>query len=526
MIRNDEGELEEASWADALDLVAVRLGEVAAGGPDAIAGLGGARGTNEEAYTFGKFLRTVTGTNNIDAQLGDGLEAPLLTGIISRATIDDLEKARTVLVWAPDLKEELPVLYLRVRRAATELGANLIVVHPRATGLDGVATHTVRYRPGAGTEALRRIADGAGDMAAVREALGEGPVVAIVGRPGLGDDSRLAEAVLAFASGLPDATLMPVTRRSNVYGALDMGLDPGLLPGRAAVSDSGARGALAGHWGSLPEAPGRNATGIIEGLISGDVKGLVLLGADPVADFVEPSLAAEALEAASFTVAVDLFLSESASRADVVLPSLGFAETEGTVTNLEGRVQKVNRLLPGPGAARPSHEIFEALARRLGGSLGATSSDAIAGEMAAVAPAYAGLSWDGLAWGEGRRGIVAPGPEGTQPIAHIPQDHAPAPVGRDLVLHLARVLYDRGTLTQAGPSLSRLAPEPAAYVHPEDAARFGIEAGEMVRIAGSGGTVELPAVFDASLVAGTVYLPLHLGASIGSGLEITMEAVR
>ena len=189
-------------------------------------------------------------------------------------------------------------------------------------------------------------------------------------------------------------------------------------------------------------------------------------------------------------------------------------------------MQKVNRLVPGPGAARPSHEIFEDLARRMGGSLGAASADVVANEIAAVAPAYAGLSWDGLARGEGRSGIVAPGPEGTQPIAHIPQDHAPAPVGRDLVLHLARVLYDHGTLTRAGPSLAKLAPDPTAYLHPEDAARFGIESGEMVRITSGGGAVELPAVFDASLVAGTVYLPLHLGASIGAGLEITMEAVR
>jgi len=508
LIRNGDGELEEATWADALDLTAARLGALAAEGPDAIAGLGGARGTNEEAYAFGKFLRMAAGSNNIDAQLGDGLDARLLAGITPRGTIDDLESAGTVLVWAPDLKEELPVLYLRVRRAATELGAKLIVVHPRETGLDPVAAHTVRYRPGAGTELLRRLAEGAGDLAEVRKALDEGPVVAIVGRPGLGDDSRLAEAVLAFAAGLPDARLLPVTRRSNAYGAVDMGLDPGLQPGRV-ISDT----------------PGRDATGIIEGLISGDVKGLVLLGSDPAADYVGPASATGALEAASFTVAIDLFLTESAARADVVLPALGFAETEGTVTNLEGRVQKVNRLLPGPGSARPSHEILEDIARRIGGSIGATSAEAIAAEIAEAAPAYAGITWDLLAWGEGRQGVVAPGPAGSQPFTRDPEDHAPAPVRRDLVVHLARVLYDGGTLTQAGPSLAKLAPEPAAYVHPEDAARFGVTAGAKVRIDGSGGSAELPAVFDASLVAGTVYLPLHLGAEIGTDLEITMEAV-
>ncbi|MBU1228069.1 MAG: NADH-quinone oxidoreductase subunit NuoG, partial [Actinobacteria bacterium] len=401
LIRNADGVLQEAAWPDALDLVAERLGALAAGGPDVVAGLGGARGTNEEAFAFGKFLRETLGTNNLDAQLGDGLDARLLAGIAARGTIDDLERARTVLVWAPDLKEELPVLYLRVRRAATELGARLIVVHPRETGLDPVAAHTIRYRPGAGTELLRRLADGSGDLAEARRALGEGPVVAIVGRPGAGDDPRLAEAVLAFAAGLPGATLLPVTRRSNVYGAADMGLDPGLLPGRVA--------APAGTGG-------RDAAGIIEGLIAGEVAGLVLLGADPVADYLEPARAAAALEAASFTVAIGLFLDESAAMADVVLPALGFAEVEGTVTNLEGRVQKVNRLLPGPAGARPTHEILEDIARRMGGSIGAASAEALAAEMAATAPAYAGITWEALSWGEGRRGIVAPGPAGSQPL--------------------------------------------------------------------------------------------------------------
>ena len=255
------------------------------------------------------------------------------------------------------------------------------------------------------------------------------------------------------------------------------------------------------------------------------MKGLILLGADPVSDYVEPARAAEALDASSFTVAIDLFLTPSAAKADVVLPALGFAETEGSVTNLEGRVQKVNRLLPGPGAARPSHEILEDLARRMGGSIGAASAEELAAEIASTAPAYGGLTWDALAWGEGRQGIVVPGPEGEQPLTHAPQDNAPAPVGRDLVLHLARVLYDGGTLTQAGPSLAKLAPEPAAYIHPEDATRYGIPEGATIRVNGSSGSTELPAVFDTSLVAGTVYIPLHLGASIGSGLEITMEAV-
>jgi NADH-quinone oxidoreductase subunit G len=509
LLRDEDGEFSETDWGTALDLVAERLGGIVAEyGAGTVAGLGGARGTNEDAYVFGRFLRSTVGTPHLDAQLGDGLDARVLAGITKRGTIANLERAATILVWAPDLKEELPVLYLRVRRAATELGAQLIVAHPRCTGLDDVADHVLRHRPGAGTDLLRRLAAGEGELAAARRALDEGPVVAVVGRPGLTDDPRLAEAVLAFAAGLPEASLLPVTRRSNVYGALDMGLDPGLLPGRVAADGE----------------PGRNASGIIEGLESGELKALLLAGADPVRDYPDPERAAAALDAAEFVVAVDLFLTDSSRRADVVLPALGFAESEGTVTNLEGRVQKVNRLVPGPGQAREVWEVFEDLARRMGGGLGVSSAAAVAGQITAEAPAYAGIGWEELAWGEGREGIVVPA-RGSQPLVYEPVDRAPAPAARDLVLHLGRVLYDHGTLTQAGPSLAKLAPQPRAYLHPSDANRLGVVEGSAVRLSGSGGEAELPAAFDAGLVPGTVYLPFNLGVSIGPGLEVGLEVV-
>ena len=525
LVRGDDGELREAGWAEALDAAAARLREVIDGqGADAVAGLGGARGTNEEAYAFGKLLRSAIGTPHLDAQLDDGLEAAFLAGVADRASIDDLERARTVLVWGPDLKEELPVLYLRVRRAAAELGARLVVVHPRRSGLDPVAAHTIRYRPGEGPDVLRRLRDGDGDLAAIREALGDGPVVAIVGRTGLAEDARLPEAVAAFVRDLPDARVLPVVRRSNTYGALDMGVTPGLLPGRASVHDEDARAALGGVWDMVPTAAGRDAAGIVEGLEQGMIGALVLFGSDPAADFPDPARAAAALDRAGFVMAVDLFLTESARRADVVFPALGFAEVEGTVTNLEGRVQKVNRLLPGPGQSRPAWEIFEELARRLGSPVGATAAEALAAEIAEVAPAYAGVTWDLLDWGAGRSGVVAPLDAESVP-SYLPADTGPAARGGDLVLHLARVLYDRGTIVAMGPSLAGLAAEPAAHLHPDDAGRLGISAGSTVRLSGSGGSAELPAIVDPSLAPGTVYLPFNLGASVGNGLEVSIEAV-
>ena len=300
LMRGADGELREAGWAEALDAVAAGIGAVVSErGPGAVAGLGGARGTNEEAYAFAKLLRGVIGTGNLDASLGDDPGVALLVGTPRRATIDDLERAKTILLWGPDLKEELPVLYLRVRRAATALGAKVIVVHPRATGLDRVAAHAIRYRPGEGAALLRRLAAGEGDLAAARQALNQGPVVAIVGRTGLAESLDLAEAVTAFALTLSEAAVLPVARRGNLLGALDMGMHPSLLPGRVAAADAAARATLAAAWGTAVAAPGRDITGILGGMADGSIGVVMLLGSDPLTDHPDRKAAVAAFGAVS-----------------------------------------------------------------------------------------------------------------------------------------------------------------------------------------------------------------------------------
>ena len=514
LVRGDDGELHEASWGDALAAAATGIaGVVARHGAAAVAGLGGARGTNEEAYAFGKLLRLVIGTGNVDADLGDSIDPRLLATGQSRGTIADLERAKTILVWGPDLKEELPVLYLRVRRAATALGATLIVVHPRATGLDPVATRVVRYRPGEGGALLDRLAGGEGDLATIREALGEGPVVAIIGRPGLTESPHLASAVARFAAGLPDAVILPVARRGNIQGAVDMGLSPGLLPGRVEAAQPGLD-ALSEAWGAPMPGPGLDADGILHGLASGAVRGLLLLGADPAADHPDRAGAAAAVANAEFVVSLDLFLTDSNRHADVVFPVEAFAEVAGTVTNLEGRVQKVNRVAPGIGQSRPTVEVLGDLAARLGGALGG-SADAIAKEIAEVAPAYRAVSWDGLDWGPGRDGIVV----ATGPAIPGLDAATDAAVGA-FALHLGRVLYDQGTMVTAGPSLAKLRATPAAHLYPEDAARLGVTAGMTVRVRSDQGEAALAAAIDPTLAPGTVYVPFNFGSPLGAPLGV------
>ncbi|HKZ26043.1 MAG TPA: NADH-quinone oxidoreductase subunit NuoG, partial [Acidimicrobiia bacterium] len=238
LLRQTDGSLVEVSWSEALDVVSKRLGEIVAEhGGGAVAGLGGARGTNEEAYAFGKFLRSVIGTPHLDAQMDDGLDPQFLATVADRATLADLDSAGAILVWAADLKEEHPTLYLRVRRAAQELGVQLVVIHPRRTGLDDRASIKLTYRPGAGGDLLTRIQ--AGELTDLTAALSKGSVVALIGRTGYTEDPRLAEAVAAFIRSLPGSKLLPLARRSNVYGALDMGLAPTLLPGRVSAVGGG-----------------------------------------------------------------------------------------------------------------------------------------------------------------------------------------------------------------------------------------------------------------------------------------------
>ena len=142
---------------------------------------------------------------------------------------------------------------------------------------------------------------------------------------------------------------------------------------------------------------------MLEGLDSGEIRFLLLVGADPARDVPDPRQAALSLESAEYVVSIDLFLNDSNRDADVIFPAAGFAEKEGTVTNLEGRVQKVNSIAPVPGQARPDWEILNDLAERAGRSIGLSNGESIAKEISEVAPAYAGISWDLLEW-EARTG--------------------------------------------------------------------------------------------------------------------------
>ncbi len=278
-----EGELVPVSWGEALAAAAAGIAAAkSAGGAGAVALIGGARVTNESAYAWAKLAKGIIGTDSVDAQLGDGLPAELVLGL-PRATIDEACAAPVLLTLAGDLREELPVLFLRLRESVLAGRTQLVEIAPIPTALSALAAATLRVRPGDAAAVARAITgdaaaagalgthpEGAAVTPAQLEAArgllaahpgGEG-VVIVAGRPSYAESGEVAaDAVRVLATALPKATFLPALRRGNVFGALDMGLAPGILPGR--VSLDAGRERFTAAWGSVPAAAGLSTADIL-----------------------------------------------------------------------------------------------------------------------------------------------------------------------------------------------------------------------------------------------------------------------
>ena len=352
----------ETSWSVALAAVATAVRTtIDAGRARRIAMLGGARGTNEDAFAWAQ-LADAIGIEHRDAQLGDGLPAEILD--LPRATINSTTAASTVILVGPDLKEELPVLHLRLRDSAVRKQARIIELGPVATGLTQQAWRSIRIESGGAGAAAAALAD-----PLVVDQLRLGPVVIVAGRANLAESTQSAVATVravydAVAAVQPAVTVLPALRRGNVVGALQLGL--------------------------RPPSGGLDAAGILAAAAGGEVDILILLGADPVADFPDAALAKQAIERAGVVVALDAFLTESAALADVVLPASMFAEKSGTTTNLEGRVTTVAERVTPAGTSRADWMVAAELADLLRlDDLASTlsTSAAITDAIAASAPA-------------------------------------------------------------------------------------------------------------------------------------------
>jgi NADH-quinone oxidoreductase subunit G len=487
LIRRDD-ELSATTWSDALDAAATAIRTaVDAGGPSSVAVIGGARGTNEDAFAWARLARDVIGTANVDAQLGDGLP-PALLGL-PRATIDETCSALTIVLLGPDLKEELPVLYLRVRDAAEKHRSRILEIASKDSGLTRYAWRTARYEPGQQLAALQAVlAD-----AAVSEQLAKGPVVAIVGRANLAEPAQWTlDGLRGLLDAVPGLKVLPALRRGNVRGAIAAGLTPG--------------------------QGGSDTIGILEAAARGRIGCIVLLGADPLADVPDAALARRALAAVPAIIAVDTHLTASSEIAHVVLPAAAFGEKGGTTTNLEGRVSTLEPIVTAPGRARADWVIAADLAARLGGDLGVVTLEDVHSQLVASVPAFAPAT--DAALDATPDGVLL---DGTSPVPAIAAGVAPRPPTRnayDVRLVVSRRLYDAGTALTHSPSSRDLAAGGRLHLHPLDLDRLGASTGTELKVSSARTSAVLVAEADADVPRGLAWLPFNQpGAAAGDLID-------
>ena len=481
--RNDE--LVPSSWNDATAEAAVLIMEaLIAGGPSSVAVLGGARGTNEDAFAWARLGHEVIGTPNVYSQMGDGLPVGLLGQ--PRATIDQAANAATIVLLAPDLKEELPVLYLRLREAAQKKRSRIIEFAPKQTGLTANAWRHVGYEPGTQVEAVKATL---ADPAVVAQ-LAKGNVVIVAGRANLAETSAATLAALReLQAAAPGALVLPAFRRGNVVGALQVGMRPG--------------------------QGGLDTRGTLQAAADGRIECLVLVGADPLADFPDTDLARRALAGARRIVAVDTFLTASARRAGVVLAASAYAEKSGTHTNLEGRVTALAAEVTPAGVTRPDWMIAVEIALEMGTDLGYGEVGDITADVAEKVDGYADVN---LASVHGD-GVLTTVPQGIDTIAttdlHVPERNA-----YDFRLVVSRTLYDQATGTANSPSLAHLAPHSAVHLHPLDIERVGTTEGTEVKVSSTRTSVVFGVVADASVLRGTAWVPFNQsGPNVGELID-------
>ncbi|MGA0878105.1 MAG: molybdopterin-dependent oxidoreductase, partial [Ilumatobacteraceae bacterium] len=488
LVRTASG-LETTSWSTALATAAALISRsIAAHGPASVAIIGGARGTNEDAFAWAR-LADALGIESTDAQMADGLPSAVFS--YPQATIDQAASAKTVILLGPDLKDELPILYLRLRDAAAKKRSALIEFTPRLSGLTDYSWKSVGVEPGRLPGA---VATTLADSAVARQ-LATGSVVVVVGRSNLAEQDVFTMAALdRIVAAVPGATVLPVLRRGNVRGALHAGLS------------------------------GSSTTDILKRAADGSVKCLVLLGADPVSDVPDAALARRALSGVEHIIAVDTLLTPSTQAASVVLPAAAFAEKDGTTTNLEGRITELTRKVTVRGTARPDWMIAVELAEALDIDLGLMSVSDVHDRLVRTVPAFARATRAALA--EHPDGVVmdrsAAYPAGMSGVAM----NATAPTvtekpGFGYRLVVGRSLYDAGHAVAKSPSLAPLAAGAAIHMNPLDFAPLGIAEGSHVKVTSSRNSIVIPARSDDRVLRGTVWAAWNqTGSNIAELIDI------
>jgi NADH-quinone oxidoreductase chain G len=545
------GQLIPATWTEALQFVADKLNDIKqSNGADAIGGIGSPKLSNESNYLLQRFMRQMIGTNNIDYRDGSAVAAipggiPNLTAIM-KPQYGPKPSVDTVLLFGVDPSEELPVLDLHLKRAIRLGGLKLIIAHPRKIELTRYEQPYLGYRPGSEAALLNALTNYAsaatpeektkvdisalgnlgatsdeeltkltGVDAATIKAAGEllaqsrnaliiyGPLVASGAN---GEIVRDGLSNLAQVTGHYDR-LAYIGLDANSHGARDMGMLPNQLPGYAPLDDANAQATLKRLWGNVnfSTTPGKSYKAMLDEA-GGAIKALYVMGADPAS---ENSQWAKNLENLDLLVVQELFLTQTAALADVVLPALSWAEVDGTFTNLERRVQRANKAVRDQDSkAAADWMILDHLATRMGTNWPYGDERAITREISEAIPLYKGLSWDALG-DQGQQddaSTVRPAPQ----LRKIEQSETPTLPAQGLVLVSGRVTYDGGNLFRLTPQMNNYAFGRNAGINASDAAKLGLEEGTPILVQSERGELTLNVKIHDQVLPGTIWIPESL----------------
>jgi formate dehydrogenase major subunit len=585
----------EASWEEALDLVARRLTAIhAEHGPGAIAGFGSAKCSNEEAYLFQKLIRAGFATNNVDhcTRLCHASSvAALFEGVGSGAvstTYGDVVNADVAILAGTNTTANHPVASSFFKQARRR-GTKLIVVDPRRERIADHADIYCQIKPGTDVafyngvlhEVIRlglvdrafvaervtnygelaktvkayppeRVAQicgiGADVIREIARLWGEARAGVIYWGMGISqhttgtDNARCLIAMCAITGhvGRPGTGLHPLRGQNNVQGASDAGLIPMFYPDYQPVDDAGVRERFESAWGrELDAERGLTVTEIVASALHGGVRGMYMMGENPFLSDPNINKVRKALSALEFLVVQDIFLTETAEFADVILPASSYLEKEGTYTNTDRRVQIGRKVLDAPGEARVDWEIIQDIANRVGLPMDYRSAAEIFQELVSVMPNYAGLSYDNL----GDAGKLYPNADPTHDDgavllfterfgtddgkAHlVPAEWLPARELPDeefpFVLNTGRLLehWHTGSMTRRSYALDAIQPEAHVFLNPDDAAGMGVAEGDFVRITSRRGSIVLRTRLSRRDTPGTCFVPFHFREAAANVLTI------
>jgi predicted molibdopterin-dependent oxidoreductase YjgC len=575
------GKLVPCSWEEAFGAVAKGLGDIKEKeGPDKIGGIGSTRLTNEEAYLFQKFMRAVIGTNNVDnsgAYSNDGLLRGLKESLGYAASTNSIREIRdcdAILVFRSDLRDSHPVAKIEVILTTGRNRAKLVVANPMMTELNKKATVSLIYKPQTELTLINGfihviIREGLVDesfcssrvegLEALKESVsrftpeycekvtgipneliiegariyGKGKKAVILVSTGLayrGDDTSLAKgmanlALLTGNLGKKNSGIFLFGEKCNTQGTLDMGLHPAYLPGYQEVNNQEARQPFEEAWGgAIPESTGWSSIEMLDAAEKGDLKALYLVGTDPITSYPDSHQSLNALKSLEFLVVQDLFLTEAANMAHVVLPASSFAEKEGTYTSSERRIQSLNRAIPNYGDTKSDLEILSTLSSEMGRKLNEPSWEEVLKEASSLIPFYRGIKNGAI----GPHGIQWPfvdvGSGGTPFLyeesfpngkARLLPIEAPEPAKTNgeysFNLLTGTMLLHSGTLSTKATGMLELCPDSFCEINPFDAEKLNLEDGSTVQVVSKKGAIGVNIRISERAPEGIIYIPYNFG---------------